>query len=700
MITWFRRLSWPKRLLALSGGGFLLLVVLVVVGYLLTSVPSPSKFATDQSTQITYISGSPIGTLGKNRKTVPLSEISPAAQHAVLAAEDRDFYSEPGISLKGISRALFANVQAGGVQQGGSTITQQYAKNAFLTQKRTFTRKIKEVFISIKMSQSVPKNTILADYLNTIYFGRGAYGIETAAQTYFGPAVHAKDLTPAQAAVLASSIRSPAGYDPQKHPEKAKSRWDFVLQGMVKKGWLSASDVPASYPKVLDRATDAAFPGTLDYVRAQVIAELAQHGYDESVIESGGLVVKTTLDKNAEQAAIQAEQDYVEGKGSAANPAVSALVSIEPKTGRVKAYYGGKGGGFDYASDGRVLPGSSMKPYVLATALQEGKSLNTQYDGSSPQDVCGQTVHNDQGDPAFGSIDLATGLQYSVNTVYLRLACDVGPKKVQALAHQAGLANDPLDGEGSVSAQIALGSGGYGVRPIDQADGYATFAGEGLQADPYFVEAIYRLKDGKQEKTPIYKHKQQKTPAFSSDVAADATSAMVKVVQGGTGTNAQLSGGRPTAGKTGTTSNNTNAWFCGFTPQLATAVWIGNAKGGPVKLDGNVGIYGGTVPAKVFKQYMDKALEGAPIKQFPPRANTGSASTPGSTSTSTSTATAIATASPTSGVQVTVTRPPVVPTSPPPVLPTPAATTPPPEPTSSPTPPPQQSQAASPASSP
>jgi membrane peptidoglycan carboxypeptidase len=648
VITWFRGLSWPKRLLTLAGGGFVALLLLMVLGYVFTSVPTPNKIATEQSTTITYISGRPMGTLGKNRQIVRLSDISKDAQHAVLAAEDRDFYTESGVSLKGIGRALFKNVQAGGVQQGGSTITQQYAKNAFLTQERTFTRKIKEVFIAVKMSQTVSKDQILEDYLNTIYFGRGAYGIQSAAHTYFRE--DAKALTASQAAVLASSIRSPAGYDPQRHPTKAKERWSFVLDGMVKKGWLSAADRPTTYPRVWPRSTDSAFPGTLDYVKAQVIGELQAHGYDEGAIENGGLVVKTTIDKKAEDAAIQAEQDYVESKAKGEkNPPVSALVSIEPRTGRVIAYYGGKGGGFDYASDGRVLPGSSMKPYVLATALSEGKSLKTQYDGSSPQTVCGQLVHNDEGDPAFGSIDLATGLQYSVNTVYLHLACDIGPKKVRALARKAGLSHEPLDGEGSVSAQIALGSGGYGVRPIDHADGYATFAAQGVQADPYFVEAIYRVKNGRPDLGhPIYKHKQKRTEAFSKDVAADATAAMVKVVQGGTGTNAQLDG-RPTAGKTGTTSNNTNAWFCGFTPQLATAVWIGNAHGGTVTLGGKRGIYGGTVPAKIFKQYMEAALEGKPVEQFPKAAGVGGVATPTATTivTATPSATPSQTPSPT-----------------------------------------------------
>src|SRR4051794_8729602 len=271
-----------------------------------------------------------MGTLGQNRRIVPLEDISKDAQHAVLSAEDRDFYTEPGISVKGIGRALFANVRAGGVSQGGSTITQQYAKNAFLTQQRTFSRKLKEVFISVKMSQTVPKDTILADYLNTIYFGRGAYGIETASQAYFGKP--AKALTPAEAAVLASSIRSPAAYDPARHPQAARDRWDFVVKGMVAKGWLSESDrAHLAYPKVLPRQTTSAFPGPLDYVRDQVIAELASMGYGEDRVQAGGLLVKTTLDKRGPQAAQEAGGDPTpKPKAGGGNPAGGARGPAPP----------------------------------------------------------------------------------------------------------------------------------------------------------------------------------------------------------------------------------------------------------------------------------------------------------------------------------------------------------------------------------
>ncbi len=694
-MNWLRGLSWKKRIGVAAGSLLLVFVVLVGVGYALTTVPQPNKIATAQATRVLYADGSEMGRIGKNRTIVPISKISKPAQQAILAAEDRGFYAEPGISPKGILRALFTNVKGGGsVQQGGSTITQQYAKNAFLTQERTYTRKVKEIFISLKMSQTVGKDKILEDYLNTIYFGRGAYGIEAAATTYFG--VHASALTPVQGAVLASSIRSPAGYDPAKHPEKAKARWSYVLDGMVKQKWLSASDrAAATYPKVRGFST-ANFPGALDLIRAQVVAELEKHGFPEDRITAGGLTVQTTIGRAAESAAIAAVEGAVPASKDS-DRAVGALVAVQPGTGKVVAYYGGRdAGGFDYASNDRkgVQPGSSMKPYVLAAALEKNISLDTQYDGSNHQNICGQQdVTNDAGDPPFGKIDLATGLKFSVNTVYLRLACDIGPKRVRDLAHAAGIPDgDPLDGDaGSPSAQIALGSGGYEVHVIDQAAGYATFAAQGTRATPYFVQ---KVTDGGNE---VYAAKQDTGMAFSQGIAADTTYAMQQVVQGGTGSRAQLAG-RPVAGKTGTTTSNTNAWFVGFTPQLSTAVWVGRAKGGPLKgvLGISGGVYGGTVPAQVFKAFMDAALQGQPVMNFPSRANVGAVATPSPSPS----ASATATPTPTATAAPTTAPPTVVPTTRPPatVPPVVPPTTPPS--TQPPSPPPPPTGPASPATSP
>jgi membrane peptidoglycan carboxypeptidase len=674
--------SWQKRTALVAGASSLLLVGSCAIGYAATDVPPPNKIATDQAFRLQYSDGTEMGRFGKNRVLVPLTQVSPAAQHAVLAAEDRDFYSEPGISIKGIGRALFTNVKGGGVSQGGSTITQQYAKNAFLTQERTFTRKIKEVFIAVKMSRTVSKDQILEDYLNTIYFGRGAFGIEAASETYFGR--HASQLTPAQGAVLASSIRSPAGYDPDRHPDKARARWAYVLDGMLKKGWLSQqARAGAKYPKVLKRGKGQSLHGDLDHIRDQVVAELQEHGFPEDRIAAGGLTVRTTIVRKAQDAARETVEDLIP-PAQKATDAVSALVSIQPGTGRVIAYYGGgTAGGFDYADGEKgVQPGSSMKPYVLATALSEGKKLGDRYDGRSPQEVCGDTVHNDEGDPAFGQIDLAKALAFSVNTVYTRLACDVGPRKVVELAHKAGI-RTPLDGEGDLSQQVALGSGGYEVRPIDHADGYATFAAKGEHAAPFFV-----LQVQDRHGNVLYKAKPKKDRVFDEDVAADATFAMQQVVADGTGRRAKIPG-RPTAGKTGTTTSNANAWFCGFTPQLATVVWVGRADGKPLK--GKVGkrhfsggVYGGTIPAEIFRDYMQTALEGQPVLDFPKSKGVGASPSP----TTTATATPTPTQNPSTVPTTTVTLPPGGPTKEPKPThspkPSPTGTAPPP--TTNPTP--------------
>jgi membrane peptidoglycan carboxypeptidase len=648
--------SWKKRAGLIAGASVLTLLSGCALGYAVTDVPQPNKIATDQALRLLYADGTEMARFGKNRVLVPLSQVSDAAQHAVLAAEDREFYHEPGISLKGIGRALFTDLKGGGVSQGGSTITQQYAKNAYLTQERTFTRKVKEVFIAMKMSRTVSKDQILEDYLNTIYFGRGAFGIEAAAETYFH--VHAKALTVAQSAVLASSIRSPAAYDPARHRARAVQRWGYVLDGMVKERWLTQEQrAAARYPVVLKRSEGgSSIPGDLDHIRDQVVAELQQHGFDEDRIAAGGLVITTTIQRKAQDAAREAMDEGIPaGKGDAP---VGALVSVQPGTGKVVAYYGGRdAGGFDYADNERagVQPGSSMKPYVLATALEEGKHLGDKYDGHSPQEICGQKVSNDEGDPPLGQVDLAKGLALSVNVVYMRLSCEIGPHRVAELAHAAGIGAEHKLGGAHPGAGIALGI--YEIHPMDQAVGYATFAAKGTAAKPYFVLGV---KD--RHGNEVYKAKQETSRAFSEKVAADTTFAMQEVVSDGTGTRAKIPG-RPTAGKTGTTQRNTNAWFCGFTPQLATAVWMGRPSGAPLKgvKGAPGGVYGGTIPAKVFRAFMEKALDGQPVLDFPKSEGlSGPSATPSATSSATATPTA--TAIPTVVVTNQPSLPPVFPT--------------------------------------
>ena len=623
-----RALPWKKIFLLGGPGVLLVLLVLFGVAYALTDVPEPNKVSQEQSTVLRYAGGEELARLGTNRQLVELGRMSDPAQKAVLAAEDRGFYNEPGISPRGIARALFTNVRGGGdVQQGGSTITQQYAKNAFLTSERTYTRKVKEVFIALKMTREQSKEQILEDYLNTIYFGRGAYGIEAASRAYFGSDVSAASLTPEQAAVLAASIRSPAGYDPVRHPERAQQRWAYVLDGMVSQGWLTPeARAAAVYPQVAPAAANSSgadLSGPTGHVVKAVQAELAARGFDE---DAGGITVTTTIRQPAQAAAVKAVESLTEGD-KADDALQGALVSVEPGTGRVVAYYGGaNGAGIDQAggvtlpTDGDDLvvhqPGSSFKAYVLAAALKQGISLNTTLDGNSPKAFRGREPVRNFGGSA-GRVDLVAATRNSVNTAYYELAERVGPDKVAELAYAAGVSDrmSLADSSGGRTGNIALGA--YEVRVTDQAVGFATFAAEGEAAAPYLVESV------EQDGETVYTARPQVRRAFSADVAADATVALQAVVTSGSGTRARLAGNRPAAGKTGTTTDAKDLWFAGFTPQLASAVWIGYGTPRPVEVDGVNQATGGRLAAGVWKAYTDAALAGQPVQRFPQRANVG-----------------------------------------------------------------------------
>jgi membrane peptidoglycan carboxypeptidase len=610
-----RGLRWKRVLLLGSLGSLLGVGLLVGIGYALTDVPDPNRSALATATRILYADGSEMGRVGEqNRIPVPLSDVPDDVQRAVLSAEDRGHYTDPGISPRGIARALFANVRGGGVEQGGSSITQQYAKNAFLSQERTFTRKVKEVFIALKLTREASKDEILEDYLNTIYFGRQASGIEVASQTYFG--VPAKELTVAQGAVLASVIRSPARLDPAKYPEDVRNRWEYVLDGMVEQGWLTPEERAAQvFPEVLppgagNRQNDLS--GPKGHVITRALEELAERGFEEDRLAVGGLTVTTTIRKPAQDAAIAAVQDITgEAPNAAPGPdeeLQGALVSIEPSSGQVVAYYGGaEGTGFDFAGQGGGRqPGSSFKPYVLATALEQGISLRSRFDGNSPKDFRGieEPIENFGGQD-FGRVDLVEATQRSVNTAYFELGLEVGPRAVRDLARAAGIPERaPLaNAQGDVDGGIALGS--YEVQVIDQAVGYATFANLGVPVEPYLVQLV-TTQDGEE----LFKASTtERERAFSEDTARDATFAMQQVVQAGTGRGARLAGGREAAGKTGTSSDNKDAWFVGFTPQLSTAVWLGYPTPRTIEIDG-VEATGGGFSTRIWKAYTDAALEG------------------------------------------------------------------------------------------
>ncbi|HVM26405.1 MAG TPA: transglycosylase domain-containing protein, partial [Mycobacteriales bacterium] len=621
-----RRRPRLKRVLLLGvPGAFLLLLLVALAAYVRTDVPPPDSLATAGATRILYSDGSELGRVGgQNRIPVRLDAVPQHVRDAVLAAEDRGHYSDPGISPRGIARALFTNVRGGGdIQQGGSTITQQYAKNAFLTSERTYTRKVKEIFISLKMTREQSKDEILENYLNTIYFGRGAYGISVASSTYFDKPV--EELTPSEGAVLASVIRSPANYDPERFPERAQDRWRYVVNGMVETGALTPEQAgTVEYPAVrpaaeADKANDLSGPKghVITKVMAELEAGLEVRGQQQLL--PTGLEVTTNLRREAQEAAVAAVEEVVgtPGEGDELAPK-GALVSVEPQTGAVVAYYGGSTGtGFDYASQGEGRqPGSSFKPFVLAAALDEGISLRSTFDGNNRKRFPGvpEPVRN-FGDRSFGRVNLMDATRNSVNTAYFELGLEVGTKKVADIARAAGYTT-PLGGE-APEGGISLGT--YEVRVIDQAVGYAAFANGGQRVVPHFINTVRQGDD------EVYTNEPERSEAFSEDVAADVTAALQTVVQSGTGTRARLQGGRPAAGKTGTTSENFDVWFAGYTPQLSTAVWVGTGRNETLQIEGVREATGGVVSAGIWKSYTDAASAGMPVERFPPAANIGRA---------------------------------------------------------------------------
>ena len=623
-----RRLLPPrlKRVLLLAVPGLLLLMLLAAaVAYARTDVPQPDELAVAGATRILYADGSELGRVGgQNRIPVELEKVPQHVRDAVLAAEDRGHYEDPGISPRGILRALFTNVRGGGdIQQGGSTITQQYAKNAFLSSERTYTRKVKEIFISLKMTREQSKDEILQNYLNTIYFGRGAYGIQVASSTYFGKPVEA--LTPAEGAVLAAVIRSPANYDPEKAPERAQERWRYVVNGMVEIGALTPEEAAQQqYPPVkpaaeADKNNDLS--GPKGHVIRRVMDEL-EGGLEtrgQSQLLTTGLVVVTTLRREAQDAAVAAVEGVVGTPTDDQTTAPKgALVSVDPTSGGIVAYYGGATGvGFDYAAQGAGRqPGSSFKPFVLAAALDEGISLKSTFDGNNRKRFPGvpEPIRN-FGDSSYGRVSLKEATQKSVNTAYFELGLEVGPKKVEDLAKRLGIGT-PL-GNGSPEGGISLGI--YDVRPQDQAVAYAAFANGGKRVGPHFIASVRYGED------EVYANGPALEQVLDEDVTADVTDALREVVRSGTGTRARLSGNRPAAGKTGTTSDNFDVWFAGYTPQLSTAVWFGTGRNETLELEGVGEATGGRVAASAWKAYMDAASAGLPVESFPPPANVGKA---------------------------------------------------------------------------
>jgi membrane peptidoglycan carboxypeptidase len=608
-------------------GLLVLFGVFIGVVYASTEVPSPDSVQNAQTTVVYYSDGkTEMARLGsENRTNVTLDKISEPAQNAVLAAENRSFYTDPGISFSGIVRAAYNNVTSGSTQ-GGSTITQQYVKNAFLTSDQTFSRKFQELFLAIKLDNNFSKKQILENYLNTIYFGRGAYGIEAAANTYFG--VSAAKLTAQQAAVLAVLIRSPSRYDPAANPKDAADRWGKVLDAMVEEGWLAKADRQAStYPQVLEKkGSDLGMPtGPEGLIVKHAVDELVAKGYDEQQIYAGGLRITTTVDKHNEDAAIASVDEVMADQPDTLR---QALIAIDPKTGGVRAYYGGKNGvGNDYGESQRQ-PGSSMKPYVLATALEQGISVKARRDGSDDQffrDRPGRAVTN-SGGASCPACTLQEALVRSLNTTFYSLAYEVGPNNVAETARLAtGLPETwqggSLKGRETLTSRDggrggSIGIGEYEMRPIDQANGMATLAAGGVQRDAFFVAKVTDSAGG----VLLENRGDPGEQVISPDAASDVAYAMEGVAAHA---KRRLDGGREVACKTGTQgygadpSQNTDAWMVGFTPSIAAAVWMGSDELAPIQTTGGAAIFGSGLPGAIWQSFMNSVLDGTPKEHLP-----------------------------------------------------------------------------------
>ena len=604
----------------LAGFGFIAGSVLFALAYFTVNIPDPNAYVNSQSTIIQYSNGSEIGRVGtQNRQIVPLAEIPLNVRHAVLAAEDRGFYSNRAFSVTGILRALLNNLK-GGSLQGGSTITQQYAKTAFLNPSRTIQRKIKELVISIKLENQLSKDQIFESYLNTIYFGRGSYGVMTASQQYFNRNVN--QLTNAQAAVIASILRSPGLYDPafkKGNLERLQGRFEYVKQGMIEAGWLD-KDAAAKmkFPTVAPRATSGQLSGPKGHVIEAVTKELAKLGFSQDQLLVGGLVIKTTLDQRAQHSAVDAVNKFYP-KGAPADLRIG-LAAIRPGTGEVLAMYGGR----DYlerqlndATQSITQPGSNFKPFALIAALEQGIPLTSMWNGDSPQtfDDAGKPYEvGNYGLQGWGQVSLLFATEHSINTVYVPLGIKVGPAAVVDVARRAGI---PESVAMMPTPSVVLGVASPHV--IDVANAYATFAAQGVKSKPYLVSQVIGSNKG-----VLYEAKPETQEVFSKEVMADLTYALKRVVTNGTGT-AALALGRPAAGKTGTSQSDASAWFSAYTPQIAASVafFRDNATLTLNGIGGMNSVTGGSFPARIWTAFMKGALKGEPVMEFPAPSNIG-----------------------------------------------------------------------------
>ncbi len=624
-------------------GGVFLVLGAGVAAFALINPPDALAEVKFQTTTVYFAGEEPgqpgevMGTFANQKREIVDYDTLPVhVGQAVAAGEDKTFFDNNGVSITGIVRAFINNVQ-GKPTQGASTLTQQYVERYYQNTTKDYWGKAKEAILAIKISRTESKEQILGRYLNTIYFGRDSYGIQAAAQSYFG--VDAKDLDVAQAALLAAVIPSPNNWDPAVSPDKSEQRWNIVLDSMVDSGWLDSGERAAlTFPPTVEYQRSETYRGPNGYLLKMVEDELvAAKLFREDELKTRGLKIVTTIRQDVQQMAFDSAEGLKSGalsNGATPNERLRvSIVSVDPSTGGIVALYGGN----DYLTDAKntatfdkIQAGSTYKPFTLVAALEQGISLSTTYDAASPQEFdIGEAkpwrVQNYANSNRYGTIDLVQATANSVNTVYAQLNLQVGPAATAEVATEAGATSSP-----EVVASNVLGSDL--VRPLDMAGAYATFAAQGLHRTPHIVQSVIYGGDTAPW-TPDVSGKQ----VFAADVMADATYAMTQVVEQGSARSAVAPLGRPIAGKTGTSQENKSAWFIGYVPQLATAVSLSQQGEDGKALDSISpwgrydAITGGSYPSVLWADYMGKVFQNprySQVQEFPARANVGGRPTP------------------------------------------------------------------------
>ncbi len=553
----------------------------------------------------------------QNRQSVPLARVSPWMQMATVAIEDRRFFEHEGVDYQGIGRAVVKDIQAGGFVEGASTLTQQLVAILYLDKSdRSIDRKVKEAWLAQQLEQRWSKDRILASYMNTVFYGASAYGVEAAAQTYFGR--HASQLTLAQSALLAGLPQAPSSYDPFVSPRSARARRNLVLDAMLEgktregRPMITREQWSSARRARLGIKPGGSFGATREPFFTQFVRdELERADFPEKKIVDGGLRIRTTVDRGLQRAALEAMQGVLPSPGDP----LSALVAIRPKTGEIVAMQSSRPFNVDQfdLTLARRQPGSTFKPFTLAVAIEQKIDPQNTFYVSGPIDLAipGSTepYHVETADEgAAGRISIEEGTLRSDNTVYVQMATDVGYENVVDMARRLGVNRTPLQ----PYASTTLGS--QDVTPLEMASAYATLAAGGVYRRPH---AVSEVRDRKGDVVASFQPAGRRV--VGDWVASEVTRILGENMRGGTGrAEAYLEDDRPQAGKTGTTDEYKNAWFCGYTPDLAACVWLGYEKPRPLQNIEGVGtVFGGTLPARIWHRFMTAALDGTPASAFP-----------------------------------------------------------------------------------